>query len=325
MNYEQQDDQQDAEGRFPIRVAARLSGIAAERIRSWETRHDAISPARSEKGTRRYSATDLERLRMLGRAVDAGHRIRDIAQLPDAALVELLGEGSAGDSYADSSLFTLAQEAIESLDAARVRSLFNERLDRMGTMSFARNDAMALAHEIGTRWEAGAMPISAEHMTTGILRSLLMDRLDAINRSDGIGPRILFATPSGERHDLGLLVASLVTANSGADVVFLGAEVPLEDLATAVEGSRADVLALGFVTGEPSEVADSLKILRRRIDKRVAIWVGGRGITGVESIPGVDRADNFDRLEAFVLEARGNSYKPNGEATAKGTELCELQ
>jgi methylmalonyl-CoA mutase cobalamin-binding subunit len=178
----------------------------------------------------------------------------------------------------------------------------------MGTMTFARNDAMALAHEIGSRWEAGLLPISSEYMATGILRSLLLDRLDSIRSSDGVGPRIIFATPSGERHDLGLLVASLVAASKGAEVVFMGAEVPLEDLTLAVEGSRASVLDLGFVTEDSNDVAGCLKNVRRRHDQRVTLWGGGRGMTRVESVSGVDRIEYFDRLKGFVLEARGNDY-----------------
>ena len=311
-------DEQDDQGRFPIRVAARISGVAAERIRSWETRHAAVSPARSGGGTRQYSAADLERLRLLGRAVASGHRIGAIATLGDAALMELLREGSEHDRDEDSSLSMVAREAIEALDASKVRSLFAELVERMGTMIFARNDAMALAYEIGARWEAGLLPISSEHRATGILRSLLLDRLDSIRSSDGVGPRIIFATPSGERHDLGLLVASLVAASKGADLVFLGAEVPVEDLTLAEEGSRANVLDLGFVIEDSNDVAGYLKNVRRRLDKRVDLRGGGLGMTRVESVSGVDRIEYVDRLDAFVLEARGNDYAATQQLFVKG-------
>ena len=311
-------DEQDEQGRFPIRVAARLSGIAAERIRSWETRHAAVLPARSGGGTSQCSAADLERLRLLGRAVASGHRIGDIATLDDAALTDLLREGSEHDWDADSSLFMVAREAIEALDASKVRSLFAELVERMGTMIFARNDAMALAYEIGARWEAGLLPISSEHRATGILRSLLLDRLDSIRSSDGVGPRIIFATPSGERHDLGLLVASVVAASKGAEVVFMGAEVPLEDLTLAVEGSRANVLDLGFVTEDSNDVAGCLKNVRQRRDQRVTLWGGSRGMTRVESISCGDRIEYVDRLQGLVLELRGNDYASTQQPWVKG-------
>lgn len=207
---------------------------------------------------------------------------------------------------------------VAALDASKVRSLFAELVERMGTMTFARNDAMALAHEICVRWEAGLLPISSERRATGLLRSLLLDRLDSIRSSDGVGPRNVFATPSGERHDLGLLVASLVAASKGAEGVFLGAEVPVEDLTLAEEGSRANVIDLGFVTEESNDVAGCLNNVRRRLGKRVTLRGGARGMTRIESVSGVDRVEYVDRLDAFVLEARGNDYASTQQLLVKG-------
>ncbi len=61
-------------------MAAELSGIAVQSLRLYE-RHGLLTPARSEGGTRRYSAEDLARLRRIGELVDAGINLAGIARI----------------------------------------------------------------------------------------------------------------------------------------------------------------------------------------------------------------------------------------------------
>ena len=56
---------------YGISVAAELVGSAAQNLRQYEAR-GLVTPHRSAGGTRRYSAEDLDRLREIGRLLDAG-------------------------------------------------------------------------------------------------------------------------------------------------------------------------------------------------------------------------------------------------------------
>ncbi len=69
-------------GVYGISVAAELSGVAVQSLRLYE-RHGLLSPARSEGGTRRYSAEDLARLRRISELVDAGINLAGIARILD--------------------------------------------------------------------------------------------------------------------------------------------------------------------------------------------------------------------------------------------------
>jgi MerR family transcriptional regulator, heat shock protein HspR len=67
-------------GVYGISVAAELSGIPVQSLRLYE-RHGLLSPARSEGGTRRYSADDLARLKRISELVDAGVNLAGIARI----------------------------------------------------------------------------------------------------------------------------------------------------------------------------------------------------------------------------------------------------
>ncbi|MGE2814469.1 MerR family transcriptional regulator [Mycobacterium heidelbergense] len=67
-------------GVYGISVAAELSGIPVQSLRLYE-RHGLLSPARSNGGTRRYSADDLARLQRISELVASGVNLAGIARI----------------------------------------------------------------------------------------------------------------------------------------------------------------------------------------------------------------------------------------------------
>lgn len=75
---------------YPIKVAARRSGLSPHVIRVWEKRYGAAQPGRTATNRRLYTDADIERLRLLRLATEAGHSIGQIAALPTAAVRTLV-------------------------------------------------------------------------------------------------------------------------------------------------------------------------------------------------------------------------------------------
>lgn len=76
-------DQPDAaRGVYAISVAAELTGMGVQNLRAYEAR-GLLEPERSEGGTRRYSAEDLDRLRRIGDLLEAGLNLAGIAMVMD--------------------------------------------------------------------------------------------------------------------------------------------------------------------------------------------------------------------------------------------------
>ena len=69
-------------GVYGITTAAELVGIDPQSLRLYE-RRGLLEPARTDGGTRRYSADDLERLRRIRELLDAGLNIAGIAFVLD--------------------------------------------------------------------------------------------------------------------------------------------------------------------------------------------------------------------------------------------------
>ena len=280
---------------YPLRTAARLTGLSPDLLRAWERRYEVVVPLRTAGGTRRYSAANLERLRLVKAAVEAGHRIGSIAKLNAAELKRrsAVGEGRSGGQLDE----ILA--ALNRLDDGTSQRLLSFQLSTLGTSRFAREIAVPLVNEIGVRWVNGEMGIAAEHLATGILRSLLGSALQQ-TASSILGPRVVFATPSGERHELGCLIAALTALGAGANPLYLGIEVPVDDLLSAVEEVGAVALGLSLVTIPISQATRTILALREGLADPIHLWLGGSGASAIKLPGGVKHIASLEDLEQRV-------------------------
>jgi DNA-binding transcriptional MerR regulator len=281
---------------YPLRAASRLTGLSAELLRAWERRYRIVEPLRTAGGTRRYRASDLERLRLVKAAVDAGHRISQVASL-DAT--ELARCAAPSDLHASQANLAPILTALDRLDADESQRLLNLELAALGPVRFAREFALPLVREIGERWADQRIGIASEHLATSVLRSMLGSALRP-NDAARLGPTIVFATPSGERHELGLQSAALTAMGAGANPIYLGAELPVEDLLGAVASTRAVALALSLVTLPARQADRTISALRGGLPTDVCLWVGGAATANLPAIDGVERITDLEDFEKRV-------------------------
>jgi DNA-binding transcriptional MerR regulator len=280
---------------YPLRSAARLTGLSPEVLRAGERRHGVVQPLRTPGGTRRYSAADIERLRLVKAAVDAGHRIGQVAQLD---LAELRQRSTLSDARPSGHLEEILR-ALELLESAESQRLLSMQLSALGPVRFAREVALPLVHEIGERWSNGRLGIAAEHLASVVLRSLLGSALQP-SVASLLGPRIVFATPSGERHELGLLMAALTAVGAGANPIYLGVELPVEELLAAVERTEAAALALSIVSLPAAQATRAVAALRGGLSDEVRLWLGGSGASELRLTGSVEYIGSLERFEQRV-------------------------
>ena len=280
---------------YPLRTVARLTGLSPHVLRAWERRYEVVVPLRTEGGTRRYRSADLERLRLVKSAVDAGHRVGQIAQLGDA---ELKQKAMVNEARLDGPLEEILG-ALDRLDDATSQRLLSFQLSTLGAPRFAKEIAAPLVHLIGERWANGEMGIASEHLATAMLRSLLGSCLQQTAHSI-TGPRIIFATPTGECHEFGALIAALTALGAGANSLYLGTEVPVEDLLRAAENTAAVAIGLSLITIPADQASRTVESLRHGLPSDTQLWLGGSGAPAVDPITYVDRIQSLEDLERRV-------------------------
>ena len=232
---------------------------------------------------------------MLKAAVDAGHRISDVSQLDE----ESLGRRVIEPSPAASAPLEETLEALRRLDGAGAEEILSTQLAALGPQRFVRRLAIPLLRRIGQEWSDNQLCVASEHLGTSLLRSILGTALkpSALHRD---APLVILATPPGEAHELGILIAALTVLGSGANVLYLGPDLPVDEMARAAETTRASVVAIGVIGVQPERNQSSVDELRASLPDEVEVWVGGLGWEKLNASKGVELVGDLDRLERLV-------------------------
>jgi len=283
---------------YPLGAAARLTGLTPDTLRAWERRYGVVAPLRTSGGTRRYRASDLDRLRLVKSAVDAGHRVGDVARLDRDDLVRIAATAPPSPVSSTDPCDAIL-EALKRLDAEESERLIALQLAALGPDRFARQLATPLLERIGDAWALGELCVAAEHLATSVLRSLLGASLRPRTGASS-GTPIVFATLPGERHEMGLLIAALTASAAGGRVVYLGPDLPVDELAKAVETVGAGAVALSMVAQDRDEALGHLAALRAALPAEVELWVGGALSKDAIRTPGITVLDSFDAFEQRV-------------------------
>lgn len=268
---------------LPVRAVLRRTGLSADVLRAWERRYGAVRPARSTGGRRLYGEAEVERLSLLRQLTLAGHSIGQIASLPTDALRQLARSDpvevrAAGESAVVPSGHEWVEggmNAIARLDGRALEGVLRRAALALGPERFITEVVSPILTLVGTRWHAGALTVREEHLASASVRSVLL-WLAGIPAVDPDAPRLVLATPSGERHELGALMAGAMAAFEGWQPVQLGADLPVAEIAAAAEALGAQGVAVSFVHPIGAPLVESIvRELRRRLPAGVALFVGG--------------------------------------------------
>ena len=294
------------EARHPIRVVAQRTGLTPATIRAWERRYHAVIPQRSESGQRVYTDADVQRLSTLKALTDAGRGISMVADLSSAEAEALLTEDrttrapSERDSTSDpTSDVDEAYAFVRAMDAEGLEQTLWRALVTRGAKPFLSQVAGKLMQRIGEEWEAGDITPGHEHLASEVIEQLL-DRLVSRVRPDR-SPVLIVTTLPGERHGLGARLASAAAALDGWSVVYLGTDLPVEEVVMAARTLKAEGVAISVVRqAETAATADALTELRRQLDPHVLLFAGGGGLAAIPEsrLPG--RLIRITGLDGFA-------------------------
>ncbi|MDQ6829434.1 MAG: cobalamin-dependent protein [Gemmatimonadota bacterium] len=279
-----------AMARHPIAVAAERTGLTQDVLRVWERRYGAVTPLRSSGGQRLYSDADIERLRLMHATSRAGRSIGQIAGLSTASLAQMAEEDSAArevrESRATSSdasdVVTAGLALTRSLEAAQLEDALRRAAATMGVSAFLETVAAPLMRRVGDEWHAGRLTPAQEHLASSAVHDIILEMMRGFAQRDG-APRVLVATPAGERHVIGAAIVGATAAAEGWNVVYLGADLAAADIATAAVAAGARVVALSIVyVSERAPLMREMRGLRAQLPKEVVVIVGGAGASQLE-------------------------------------------
>lgn len=297
-----------------IAAVERDTGISKDTLRIWERRYGFPAPLRDAVGERVYPPEQVQRLRLLKRLLDAGHRPGRVVGASDDSLQELLrlSHDTRSDGGGAAALGVDLDELLQQLrrhEVLDLRRQLAQTLLRLGLGAFVREVAAPLTVRVGEAWMRGELEVFEEHSYTESLKQVLRQAIQAIPPfALSERPRVLLSTLPGEPHGLGLLMVEALLALEGCQCLSLGVQTPAAELVKAAAAHESDVVALSF-SGllSAAQVQRQLRDLRAELPAGVALWAGGRAavLQRRSGLPGLLHLTELDQVAPAVSAWRG--------------------
>lgn len=260
---------------FTIKDIENLSGIKAHTLRIWEQRYQLFVPKRKESKHRYYDNEDLKHILRISQLYHNGVKISKIAQLPASSIRSMAMEPYLGKQNADVYIHRLIEASID-FDEERFETLFEQALKQFGLEVTIIDVMYAFLERIGLLWLTDHVIPAQEHFASNIIKRKIISALNTLKTkpSPSSGTYVLF-TPEGEQHEIPLLLNHYLMKASGKKCIYMGVDVPFDDIDIYVKLKNPKYLYFHAITHlYEQSMDDLLKQLKQKFNQQEIIMSG---------------------------------------------------
>jgi excisionase family DNA binding protein len=259
--------------------AAELLAVSPSTVKRWCNRSELVSETTSG-GHRRIHLQDVlgfARSRSLPTVLTAFHPFEPHVW---SAIQDIRNEGSFRR------LHSLAMGWVTRGRLRKLGALYRTlgRDPSIGLCRFLDDALRGLMEQIGDAWAKGRLRVGDEHLVSQVMTEVLIDlrpdSSDRIGETDGTPRSVaVVGTAEGTQHHLGAMSVRHLLATNGWDVLFLGPDVPIEDIATVQRNRAARLVCVSLGPNPtPGDVGRVIRVMAGLYDEAepYALELGGR-------------------------------------------------
>ncbi len=271
------DDSQDKY--FPIRTVSEITGVNSITLRAWERRYGLLVPHRTPKGHRLYTQEDID---LVHQAVELLNKGISISQVKNHLLPSK--EPKKKKTTTASTVEQLPNiwvqyqqrilNAVVRFDSNALINTYNEVLAIYPLDIVTTYLILPISRKLGDRWLDEVGTIAEEHFFTQFLRNKIGARFHHQHLKPQ-GPKIIAACFPDELHEIGLLIFCLAASEHGYEIVTLGCDLPLSELALVVKQTGASGILLS-ATNKLSEKTLEKDLPDLVNSVNIPVFVGGK-------------------------------------------------
>lgn len=242
--------------RFSIRDIEHLTGIRAHTLRIWEQRYSLPRPKRSPGNTRYFDDDDLKLLLNVALLNQNGLKISKISRMSEAEIgshaLNLSLKSDSGSAHIQALVAAMLDFNERSFD-----KVFSSCLLQLGLERTMMEVVFPFLAVIGHLWQSGSLDPAYEHFISVLLRQKIMVALDGQEFSSNEGSRnFLLFLPEGEHHELGLLFGNYMIRSAGHRSLYLGPNLPLQDLENINVKFKPEYILISMTTAMTEETPE---------------------------------------------------------------------
>jgi len=283
-------------GTYQIKDLEELSGIKAHTIRVWEQRYKIIQPKRTPTNIRYYNDDDVRLLLNVAYLCKHRYRISKISQMSYEEMADNIMAISRRGETTEHRVTEMTVAMLE-FDVEKFEHLIVSCIAELGFENAMFQVVLPFLKKIGVLWLTKAINPANEHFVSNVIREQMISHTDQLTPAYHTGSKkFLLFLPEHELHELSLLFANYLLQSKNHKTIYLGQNVPFQDLKMVVEKTNPDFL-LTSVTTHPS--ADNtpgyLQLLGSEFEDKI-IFVSGQRIVSMY----VQLPVNVKKLEDFA-------------------------
>jgi MerR family transcriptional regulator, light-induced transcriptional regulator len=308
---------------YNLKAVVRDTGLKPDTIRAWERRYGLPEPRRTDSGHRLYSQNDINMLKWLVARQNEGMNISRAIELwrqLAESEIDPVEARSSGPLTTLPALTPVAEpimpapiaDNLSQLRSAWLNACLNfdeQAAERVVAQAFALFSVEVVCidllqrglAQVGEGWFQGHITVQQEHFASA-LATRRLEALLAATPAPTRPNRILVGCPPGETHTFAPMLVTLLLRRRGWDVVFLGANIPLEDLIATMRAARPQLVVL--VAQLLHTAANLLEMAQLLLGERMPLAFGGRIFAQLpelrQRIPGHYLGDHIDAVPQMV-------------------------
>jgi len=247
---------------YHIHELERLTGIKAHTIRIWEKRYGLITPSRTTTNRRYYDDDQVKKLLNVTTLLAQGRKISKIAALSDDEINSVILAAGAGGALHDISTGFINDllKSMLAYDETAFEKTFAAASIRYGIYSAMTNIVYPFLKKVGVLWNVNKTAPAQEHFATCIIKRKLMAAIDGLMPPTEKTKKFLLFLPENEWHEIGLLFANYLVRSKGFETIYLGQNVPFDNVQKVVEVMAPAYMLLFYVAARSKdEVEQQLK------------------------------------------------------------------
>ncbi len=287
---------------YRINRFSKLTGLSPHVIRAWERRHGLVNPIRGDNRYRLYTDEDVELFRYLKYQVDQGMAIGELAEMGREKLQEQAQRLSVENHREPPPSERLVLELTQALQE-NDRVVFERKLNgALAVIPFEEalhRFLLPLQERVGQFWHDGILGVAQEHYASNQIKQKIFSAMNQFRTSDA-GPIVVIACPANEWHEIAAMTAAYICRARGCRVHYLGANLPISELAVYCDRIRPTCVLLSVTIAGSSDDAHLLvEELAARIVPLASVGVGGQGVQAHAEVFLVENIIVFQDLKAL--------------------------
>lgn len=232
---------------FTIKDLENLSGIKAHTLRVWEQRYNFLKPGRTSTKIRFYRNDELKTILNIALLNKFGFKVSHINKMDEAERKDKILSLTQPQAQQERIVNELIQHMID-LNMEDLERTLDDYILSRGIEKTITQIIFPYLQRIGILWQTGHINPAQEHLVSNMIRQKLIVGIETVQTTYKINTSILLFLPEGEHHELGLLFMYYLLKSRGATVIYLGANIPIKDVAYLVKIKKPDYLYAHLTT-----------------------------------------------------------------------------